>query len=718
MTETIKFGKDRTANWDWYFPPRNGVAPELKVNRNFDAETLNYASTAGPADKITANIVERMRGRKFFVIECCAGIGGNTLSFLNHPDIYGVKSFERNPTRRLWLKRNIMAFNLGNKSIVPDISEEGLSGEEDFSEFKECVFYFDPPWLPESFKGGADYKKHYITKDMKVGKKTLEQWMARNKEVASLMVFRVPPRCVIEEVPGWTFEVQDLKDSGLVYYCFNNMISGSNNGTKTTKKIVNSFSEIKFKNVDFTNEGGFGSLLPIFDMCQKDSKHPQCKVFLQYSFVDPEPPIESVKQGLTVAQEEKKDLGIKKDSSVILPLPEEEENDSIKISGKVRDNFRKKFQNLPLPNPKVSILSAQWVADFQEFIYQILMIITDGKEKICKMLIEEDAMKIWVVAFTQKTIDVNPENNYDSYESIGDVLLGASFKILALQRLGKKDGSASVLNDLKSAYMAKEFQADISQLLHFPEWVRISEEGKINKSIHIKEDLFESFAGALYYVAEEIKPGLGFLLVRQFLDTIFENIELKKKFQTVADKSAVLQRFEKIGSVQSVMEETIGKGTIQILLLNDMVLEKSRRFFPELQSRVLAVEKSDSLELTSTRNRAWAKAKKYIESIGMTEEECERIKQEGSKEKLMEANPTLYNLVRNKLQRQGYSNFEFDLPQNLANQYSRTAILIGVREEMKNGKKTEVRENLTTGSGKTDTEAKLDAMENYKRKLV
>jgi hypothetical protein len=68
------FERDKTKFWNLYFPPRNDRIPQLKVNHNFDNETLHYASSAKAADAMTESIVKRMRGDKFFIIECCAGI--------------------------------------------------------------------------------------------------------------------------------------------------------------------------------------------------------------------------------------------------------------------------------------------------------------------------------------------------------------------------------------------------------------------------------------------------------------------------------------------------------------------------------------------------------------------------------------------------------------------------------------------------------------------
>jgi dsRNA-specific ribonuclease len=713
--EESKFGPNLAKAWKLFFPPRNGQDPELFVNRNFDSETLNYAPKAYIADNITNEIVGRMRGRKFMIIECCAGIGGNTLSFLNHPQIYGVKSYERDVTRRLYLKRNIMAYDLGDKSIVPDIDEVGVTGDEDFSEYREAVFYFDPPWLPNVYKGGVDYKDHYICKNMKVGNLLLEQWMIKHKDVASMMVFRVPPGCVIEEVAGWTIEIQDLKNNGLLYFCYNNVIYGSNNGTKTTRKSVRNIKEIKIKEIPFVNEGGFGRLLPAYEACKAYDANPlksdpQCKVFLKYSFVDPDPPGVAVKHGLTEKELVKAELAMPK-------LPTEgEPADTDNNTTKKLINL---FKDLPDKAPK-QVDSAEWAAEYQQYIYKLLLKIWPGKESICQQMVEEDMMHIWIQAVTHESYDIDPQHNYESFEFLGDSLASPAFNLYVYNKYEGKL-NRSELTNLKQYYLSKPFQAELSNIMKLPVWIRQNEEvikqGKKGKTIHISEDLSESFYAALNQVADLIKPGLGFLSVRKFTNMVFDQVYFKDRYMKSNPKTTVMQWFQKLKYNDKFTENKLGSESntlFQIVLDNDLY-EALQRMFPRIGTKVIAEVKSTSLKAAEAA--AWEAAQDYLESIGMDDKTVEEIVEESKLDRLREINPTLVKLVESRIRREGMDSFTFEQPRTLSKDKSYTALLIGFYSDFENGKKVIKKKVLGTGTASTTVEAKLNAMANYKDKI-
>jgi hypothetical protein len=92
--DLVRFAKD-------FFGDRNDVtfeAANLREGLNFTNETLSYMTPHGKADKITNFIVSLMPYRPFTLYECCSGIGGNAMSFLDHPAIREVYSHEIEPT--------------------------------------------------------------------------------------------------------------------------------------------------------------------------------------------------------------------------------------------------------------------------------------------------------------------------------------------------------------------------------------------------------------------------------------------------------------------------------------------------------------------------------------------------------------------------------------------------------------------------------------------
>jgi dsRNA-specific ribonuclease len=702
------FDRDKTKFWNLYFPPRNDRIPQLKVNHNFDNETLYYASSAKAADAMTEGIVKRMRGEKFFIIECCAGIGGNTTSFLNHPMIHGVRAFERNEKRRLWLKRNIMAYDLGHKAMVPDIDEKGLTSDEDFSNYKEAVFFFDPPWLPPN-KKGSDYKKHYILKDMKVGTRTLEQWMIKNKDVASLMVFRVPPKYELNEVPGWTIEIEDMGKNGLVYYCFNNAISGANNSAKTTKKMVDSFEDIRFKDIPFENHGGFGRFVRIQEMCMSDTKKaktgksedPECQVFLKWGFKDPEI-IQSIDHiGIT---EEMLDA----ESIDIPPAPlirtDKDLAKTNRVTPEDRIVFHKMFKDLPYPKKGVDILSAQWVADFQMYLKKLLTKFIEN-ESIVNRLIETDKMPLWIRAFTHNTIEVNLNNNYQIPEKIGDSLEASAFFLYLLQNYPEQ-ATPQIYNEAKAQLLSKPFLGDLGQLVKMGSWVRI-DSSVLTPSIY--EDVFESFSWALHESGDMVKPGLGFMLVRKYMELFLDKIHFDfERAKFGLSKTAFIQRLEQL-KIQLDKHEVValGTGRKQQIILSDEAFEKLSGYFPMIKQKIIGTGEGSSPK--EAIEDAYNKALRYIEAAGLTDARVKEIRSEQNLTFLENINPGLVKLVKSKYQKEGYKYVQFENAKEINKYNNTTVILIGYKEDGKGL----VSVRLANGNGKNETDARIDACENY-----
>lgn len=193
--DLVRFAKD-------FFGDRNDVtfeAANLREGLNFTNETLSYMTPHGKADKITNFIVSLMPYRPFTLYECCSGIGGNAMSFLDHPAIREVYSHEIEPSRRAMLKRNIAAYGLDGKSVVSE-NPNGFAGVP--ADKTGVVLYFDPPWLPKEIPGHLSHPNQYIRQGMTIGPYTLEEWMARSPNVA-MAVFRVPPPYPEENMPGY-----------------------------------------------------------------------------------------------------------------------------------------------------------------------------------------------------------------------------------------------------------------------------------------------------------------------------------------------------------------------------------------------------------------------------------------------------------------------------------------------------------------------------------
>lgn len=204
---------------DTFFGVRNSIKGTPKEGVNFDLETLTYMTSHNRADQITEIIVKKMEDKgkvPFGIFECCSGIGGNTLSFLDNKNIQWVVSYEIRPERREMLKRNIAMYDLAknNRSFVPDTPFAGVP-----EQYKSVnvVLYFDPPWLPANIKGHEmTGKEQYVLHGIKVGEYTLEQWI-QSCPHCDLIVARVPPNYKLDPVPGFVVEELLIKNSLVLF---------------------------------------------------------------------------------------------------------------------------------------------------------------------------------------------------------------------------------------------------------------------------------------------------------------------------------------------------------------------------------------------------------------------------------------------------------------------------------------------------------------------
>ena len=207
---------------DTFFGVRNGIKANPVEGVNFTIETLTYMTPANRADQVTQLIVDKMKELgnpvPFPVFECCAGIGGNTISFLLNPAVQWTVSYELRPERRDMLKRNLAMYNLtaNNRAFVPDDAFTGVPAS-----YKNVMLYFDPPWLPPHIKGDESTKEDYVLHGIKIGDKTLEQWIASCPNCA-LVAARVPPGYQVDPIPGFKVETMLLppKNNSLLIFAY------------------------------------------------------------------------------------------------------------------------------------------------------------------------------------------------------------------------------------------------------------------------------------------------------------------------------------------------------------------------------------------------------------------------------------------------------------------------------------------------------------------
>lgn len=753
----VKFNEDRTEFWKSYFPVRNGVKPEtfLKEGRNYTNETLYYMSKARIARTISDKIETFLNNSPYLMIDMTAGIGGNTLDFLSRKNCVSVMSFEKEPTRRLMLSRNISGYNLGDKAIVPNSDNFKdvipITGEEDFSDYKSSLFFFDPPWLPESFKGGKDYKKHYILKGMKVGSLSLEQWLEKlngfeitksqsksesKKEetsapIAYMTIFRVPPGYVLEKVKGWSYVVEELGNDGRLYICIPNFyIKGAPDnepgevlytGSETyePKRLTSLMMNLKPIPGDLTSQySNFRNSCNALSY-EKAIKEDKCKIFVKWGFVDPDP---DAKNDLN-----RKTLPTTAGAGVPLQIKKEEYTtpaDIIEKKAIEASVLKSRFTNKKIPieqqvpvftgQPKLKSSidknSPEFVAEFQSYINWILRQFIKKEEDINRLL-DANSMTRWLQAFTHDSYDPSRNRNYDLLEIIGDRASEYIFSKILINLIRKENmepPDANKITQYKKEYMSQTWQTLVGKSLGFKDWVRTRD--TFNDKFY--EDVLESFIGALSENGDAIRGiGYGINLCDKFINKITSQILFDEDLVFGDPKTNLSQRFEAAfgGRVLgNVIENTVPMGgstnttyIVKLTVLAASLLEKEGFVIPE--NRIIGKGRGNNL--TEATKTAFQEANKYLDSIGFTNQVSRDLKEERAWVDVEKANPLIFNQSKSKLKREGYENYYLEVTQKGT---SYTAKLIGYIGDDKQNMVS-----LGYGIDSSKVDAKIKAIKEY-----
>jgi dsRNA-specific ribonuclease len=665
----------------------------------------------------------------YFVVDGCAGIGGNTLEFLNRKKCATVMSFEREKDRALMLQRNIMGYNFGDKSIVVNAE---LTGEEDFEAYRDAIFYFDPPWLPPVVPDNINYKQYYIRKGMKVGKFTLEEWLEKLKDTAYIVVLRVPDNYELGDVNGWTYHTENVGregsrekatgEDGKLYFCFpNRKIKGSNSDVfGGYVKELTAF-RMKLDKIDTSLAKRYENAKA---RCAKKSmeaakKDSDCLIFVKYSFVDPDPlettgaikPVkltEPVTKETTPASPKPAD-GVRRtyDGRPILPLDEQVW----------------KFKDMPIPAKGIDLDSAEWVAEFQAYLSIVLKKFLKNKEGkpsevVDDLIGNDDSMSIWIRAFTHETYRPDPTENYENLEFIGDRCFEYTFSFYIRDYLAKyvTDIEAldqkNIITQYKKKYMSNTFQSYVAEGLGMDKWTRRSGLKYQDKSI--SEDVMEAFCGALHEAGERVKPNLGIVLVRKFVNFIGVKITLDPEIIQGDTPSFVVQFFESAvqqGQVQPV--EYLGSPGNYTASIS--VGAKSVQFLRSLgisidDSGIIGIGKGTSKE--DAKTAAYEAAAVFLRDNNLTKEYAKTYKQEKRWDDIKEKNPMLYKKIKTILDRNSIDTDDILFTAPITDKVKGGKVLLQMIY-IKDEKKTV----LAEGVGDTPFDAKIAAVNNYISKM-
>lgn len=140
------------------------------------------------------------------------------------------------------------------------------------------------------------------------------------------------------------------------------------------------------------------------------------------------------------------------------------------------------------------------------------------------VITNDDNMQYWAIAFTHKSVD--PNYNYESFEILGDKVVGLHFTLLVQQayRAQGKEADPGRITELLSDIMNSKYQEKLAN-----EW-QLTSLLLINAPTVKKtgSDVFEAFFGMLNYIGDMIGRGIGYIWTFNVLSHMLSDIDFVK----------------------------------------------------------------------------------------------------------------------------------------------------------------------------------------------
>lgn len=193
------------------------------------------------------------------------------------------------------------------------------------------------------------------------------------------------------------------------------------------------------------------------------------------------------------------------------------------------------------------------------FISLLENVIKLGSSKFTYILNNPEVVKMFSDAFTHET--VNAYNNYEFYETLGDVTLNKCVLWHISRRFPQincPDGS-DILTKLKIKTIKSESFASIAESLHFWDFISVDQSLRlnVNKKRAILEDVCEAFFGVLELaIDQESRQGMGYNVCYKILSNLLDKTDIKISYDEIVDSKT------RVKEIYDAYSKIMG-GTIQ-----------------------------------------------------------------------------------------------------------------------------------------------------------
>lgn len=148
-----------------------------------------------------SNIICGINGKNKIIVDCTAGLGGNTISFAKY--FKKVIGIEISKERFELLQNNINVYNLQNTELINGSCVDFINNESNMNNID--ILFFDPPW------GGPDYKKN--TKlNFKLDDIELVTLMNKIKSKNKSIFLKLPFNYDLDEFNSFNYKIHKIKN--------------------------------------------------------------------------------------------------------------------------------------------------------------------------------------------------------------------------------------------------------------------------------------------------------------------------------------------------------------------------------------------------------------------------------------------------------------------------------------------------------------------------
>ena len=343
----------------------------------------------------------------------------------------------------------------------------------------------------------------------------------------------------------------------------------------------------------------------------------------------------------------------------------------------------------------------KWKEDIKQFLREFLPKFIENKPFPIDRYLSEEYMHIWESCWTHDSFD--PSFNYEELELLGDRSLELNltkyFMYFRFKHLNKHE-----ITSLKSRYVDKNFLKSLSPKYGFTKFVR----AEVGLNQHVREDIFESFLGALELVSDTILFGLSAINSFNFVSFVYNDVDIDLTATRGKKTMIVPQLFEQLGFTKKAglaLIETSEPTENDFVKFTISVTDQARKAIKGYGINLPIVLGAYTAPVQKeARDKAYEEAGTVLENIGFSKEWTQKIKRvkDLNQPGVVEYLPA----AKAKLKKQGYIDLYFQSSRTATEKNKTTSTLIGLASDG-----TEV--TLSNGHGIDSLSAQIDAIKNY-----